>query len=489
MIFLILFSSLNNIAQTFTELTGSDNPLNGIDVGYYSTPVFADLDHDGDADLFVGAYDGTIHFFRNVGTAVSPSFSGEITGAENPFDGVQEGSFTSICFGDIDHDGDLDSFIADSSGSFNFYRNDGDFESPIFNKITGTDNPLNSVSHFYATPRFVDLDCDGDLDFCSGNQNAKVKYYDNSGTALSPSYAQLPTSPFEDIDNNMGGNYSAVCLADLDNDGDLDAFMGNGNGSIYYGENTGDAVDPVIVLNSADNPFGSIAVGNSSFVSLYDLDNDGDLDAFIGKGGGDILTYANGTSTLPVSMVSFTAELNENRVVLNWNTATEINNYGFDIERAENNISGKNRDWEKLGFVNGSGNSNSPKSYSFIDNTFLMYNDYSYRLKQIDVNGNFKYWDIVNITLGTPEQFAVGPNYPNPFNSSTVINYQLPKEGLVTVKIYDIIGRKIETLLQKKETAGRHIVNFDASDYSSGVYLYTVSFNGFMAVGKMLYLQ
>jgi len=202
-----------------------------------------------------------------------------------------------------------------------------------------------------------------------------------------------------------------------------------------------------------------------------------------------------GQSALPVELTSFTANVVDNSVVLSWQTATEVNNYGFEVARLRPE---KERDyaeasWETLGFVNGHGNSNSPKSYSFTDNSAIS-GKYSYRLKQIDVDGKFEYSDVAEVTIGAPDKFELLQNYPNPFNPSTTIKYSIPdvvNENFRSVKIsvYDILGREIAVLVNKSQKPGFYKVNFDASDLTSGLYFYRISAGTFVDVKKMMLLK
>lgn len=194
----------------------------------------------------------------------------------------------------------------------------------------------------------------------------------------------------------------------------------------------------------------------------------------------------NGGNPLPVELVSFTAVVNGNKVTLEWSTATEVNNYGFDVERSA--INTKSQEWVKIGFVNGSGNSNSPKHYSFtnIPNGETKFN---YRLKQIDNDGKYEYSNVVSIDINAPNKFALNQNYPNPFNPSTKISYRLPIDGFVTLKVYDILGKEINTLVNGNEKAGNYEVDFDGSGLASGVYICRMSYSDYSGVIKMLIMK
>ena len=168
---------------------------------------------------------------------------------------------------------------------------------------------------------------------------------------------------------------------------------------------------------------------------------------------------------LPVELVSFSAFVKVNSVVLNWRTATEVNNYGFDVERKL-----INSDWTKIGFVQGHGNSNSPKSYSFADVSPIS-GIVNYRLKQIDFDGKYEYSPIVEVNVETPLNFALAQNYPNPFNPTTRIKYDLASQSHVNVQVYDVLGQKVSELINEVQQPGVYDVKFDGSHLSSGVYL------------------
>jgi len=186
---------------------------------------------------------------------------------------------------------------------------------------------------------------------------------------------------------------------------------------------------------------------------------------------------------LPVELNSFTAKTDDFNVILNWETATEINNYGFDVERKITN-----GDWSKIGYVEGAGNSSSPKSYKFTDNKPIGGSKFIYRLKQIDNDGTYEYSDEIEVEI-IPTEFALYQNYPNPFNPNTTIRYQLPQESKVIIKIYDILGSEVITLLNEKKEPGVYEVEFNASHLSSGTYIYRIVADGFVETKKMVLLK
>jgi len=188
---------------------------------------------------------------------------------------------------------------------------------------------------------------------------------------------------------------------------------------------------------------------------------------------------------LPVELNSFSASVVGTKVNLRWMTETEVNNYGFEIERAS---SSPVQGWTKIGFVEGNGNSNSPKYYSFEDNN-LTAGKYSYRLKQIDTDGQFEYSKAIEIEFGVPGEYALSQNNPNPFNPTTRIVYQLPEKGNVTLKVFDMLGKEIATLVEDYRDEGRYEVEFNASNFSSGAYFYRIQSGDFVETKKMILMK
>ena len=195
----------------------------------------------------------------------------------------------------------------------------------------------------------------------------------------------------------------------------------------------------------------------------------------------------SGVESLPVELTSFTAKQSVSSVELRWATATEVSNFGFDIERANLGSQNNQTNWEKIGFIKGHGNSNSPNNYSFIDSKPLSGKS-QYRLKQIDKNGAFKYSNTIEV--GTVIlKYDLAQNYPNPFNPSTLITYSIPKSSFVVLKIYNVLGKQITTLVNENQEAGIYKVNFDAGSLSNGVYFYKIQAGNFVEIKKMLLLK
>ena len=191
-----------------------------------------------------------------------------------------------------------------------------------------------------------------------------------------------------------------------------------------------------------------------------------------------------GNNALPVELSSFSAVINKTSVNLIWKTQTEVNNYGFEVQR-----SSKSEDWKTLGFVNGSGNSNSPKNYNFEDNDVNTSGKYSYRLKQIDNDGLYEYSKTIEENLGTPVSTELKQNYPNPFNPTTTINFTLPASDQVSLIIYNAIGEQVKVLYNGMLEAGVHSFNFNGDELPSGLYVYKLSTSSSTQIKKMMLLK
>lgn len=357
--------------RRFVEVTGTANPLNGINKGPHAAPAFADIDNDGDLDMLLGVilpfYDppggpsqsdySPTFFFRNTGTATNPVFT-EQTGINNPFDGIYGakygpsipafvdldgdadvdlfvgGSYSSdlyganpavqyfenqgtaaapnfvmtshpllgsiqnfldadLAFADFDTDGDLDAFVGQYFSGYGIrsFRNDG----ASFTEISGAGDPLSGFYVRQGSPKFADVDGDGDLDFVVGHtyvNRTSIYYAENTGGFVLVQKNGLNQSPFGGVDV---GNDAAPTFTDIDGDGDLDAIIGSkysGQGLTIYVNNDG------LFIEDPENPLTEIA-GNNVVPSLVDIDDDGDLDLFYG--GRSISFFRNiGTAANPV---------------------------------------------------------------------------------------------------------------------------------------------------------------------------------------------
>ncbi len=208
---------------------------------------------------------------------------------------------------------------------------------------------------------------------------------------------------------------------------------------------------------------------------------------YVGTLGGSLLAV-DLIDPVPVEMSSFTADISGSSVLLNWTTATETNNYGFSVERKTGTDN-----FSAIAFIPGAGNSAQKHSYSFEDRD-LSSGKYVYRLKQVDYDGSYSYSRENEIEISGPTEFALEPNYPNPFNPVTNINFKLKIDAKVKLSIFNVLGQEVKLLLNANFSAGDHKVTFDAAGMNSGIYLYKIDVKGvdgssFSDVRKMTLLK
>lgn len=193
---------------------------------------------------------------------------------------------------------------------------------------------------------------------------------------------------------------------------------------------------------------------------------------------------------IPVELSAFSASVESGSVLLTWSTASELNNSGFEIERASSfntqlsNGTSPLQEWEIIGFVEGHGTTTEKQNYIFNDKP-TEYGTYSYRLKQLDFDGTFEYSNAAEVEFSAPADFILNQNYPNPFNPSTVISFQLPLNSQVSLRVYDILGNEIAELVNEFKPAGLHNIEFNAERFSSGIYFYKISAGEFLQIRKM----
>jgi hypothetical protein len=193
------------------------------------------------------------------------------------------------------------------------------------------------------------------------------------------------------------------------------------------------------------------------------------------------IAYEEGS--VPVELTLFSGYYEDGAVNLQWVTATEINNFGFEVERRDDYSS-----YQTIGFVNGNGTSTNRVTYNFVDKN-LSANRYYYRLKQIDLDGTFEYSNELEIDFNTLTTYSLEQNYPNPFNPSTEINFTLAKSGNVTLKVYDSLGSEMETLVDGFMNSGKHSVKFNAKGLTTGIYYYRIKAENFTSTRKMLLIK
>ena len=261
-----------------------------------------------------------------------------------------------------------------------------------------------------------------------------------------PAYAETIEAYGTDI--YFGGSFTTAGNVNA-------AYIAKWNGSDWT--SLGSGTDGVVRALAVQSSTGSMIYGGDFLVSNGNI--------FTQR----IAKFTDSDNPLPVELTSFSGSFINGVVRLNWQTATEVDNYGFEIERKD-----ASSGWQKIGFVEGHGISNSPKYYSLSDNSVTKGTAYSYRLIQIDGDGSFTYSHIINISTGVVSDYTLEQNFPNPFNPETVILFALPTPGEITLEVFNTQGEKVAVLTDGYHEAGVHSVRFKAEGLASGVYFYTL---------------
>ncbi len=458
---------LNSTTPGASTPTYSSGNLSGSNFATGTNPISctsADINGDGKPDLISqNSTGGSISVLLNSTPPgnTTPVFAASVNFTTTP-------TTTLFLFaGDLNGDGKPD--IAVTNGTSNTV-------SVLLNTTTtGSATPTFSAKTDFATGSnarnvaIADLNGDGNPDLAVTNNS------DNSVSVLlnttSPG-ASTPTFSAR-TDFTTGTAPYPVSIGDLNGDGKPDLVVGNNTAtsiSVLLNTTTTGASTPTFAAKS------DFTVGTSPReIIISDINGDGKPDlAVVNFNSGTVSILLNNASLpLPVELASFTSSVNSNNVTLNWSTTQEQNNKGFEIER---NSFGEG--WKKIGFVDGHGTTNQAQNYSFKDNS-LTTGRYSYRLKQTDYNGNFEYFELSNeVAIGVPNRYSLAQNYPNPFNPSTIINYQLAINSFVSLKVYDLSGREIASLVNEVKEAGYYSTQFNAAALASGIYFYQINAQG-----------
>ncbi len=271
--------SLAIAAASTAPVWSTKTSWNSVDVGNANTPVYVDLDGDGDLDTLIGSQWGYIYGFKNTGTSSAPVWEASNVVEWSPPD---VGSYVAVGAADLDNDGDIDLMIGESVGFTYGYENTGTSSAPVW-----TANPAWDIGDIggYSQPVLVDLDGDGDHDILLGSSIGVSYAYENTGSAMAPVWTARPAWNTPDI-----GSYAAPAAGDIDSDGDFDLMIGEYTGFVRAYENTGSSSSPVWVAKPS---WDSIDVGRQTAPAIADVDNDGDLDILIGEYYGFALAYEN----------------------------------------------------------------------------------------------------------------------------------------------------------------------------------------------------
>jgi len=359
------------------------NYLETLDLGLQAAPAFVDIDADADQDLFIGYLDGGVAFLRNTGTPTQPEFLLE----DSTFIFNDLNYTYAPCFADIDSDTDMDMFLGHFTGKIEFHRNNGTISTPNFGRELWTFDTLNVGN--YAFPALLDIDTDGDLDLFAGRALGTISYYTNIGSAQNGVFT-LVTSSYQGID--VGDN-SKPQFIDVDGDSDEDLLVGSRAGTLSLYSNDGPPGDPAFTFVTSYH--GSADSVRESSPALVDIDDDGDIDLFVGNYRGGLEFYRNGPET-----------------------------------------SVQDEDHSQV-----------------------------------------------------PASPVLLQNYPNPFNPSTVIRFSVPVTSVVDLRVFDVLGREVASLIQASVPPGQHQVRWDAGSTTGGVYFYRLSMNGASITRKLILLR
>jgi len=505
-------------------------------IGSDAKPGFADIDSDGDLDLYVGIGEslmggptpGITMGFRNTGNAETPIFTQDnslVTGI------MDAGRNSYPTFADLNKDGDFDLLIGRDLSSFLYYQNSGNPSSPIWQTNSSLFSEVENI-RYWKDPTFCDLDGDGDFDMIYGSDNGFLFFYQNIGTSTNPAFQYNPNY-FKVL--KVDGS-STVSFADFDKDGDFDLLSGVWSGGFVYFKNQGTNIKPNFVQTNTN--FTNFDVGSWSSPVFVDLDNDGDLDIVSGEMSGTLFSYINNGTGFTYNSTIFAS------VDVGYSSSpafADLDNDGkadllIGAEESANAKFLKNAGnlvfVEDPSFVIGvSFKRNTKPAFADLDfdndfdliigdawGDFFCYENKGtpslpvwskndtllkgFEAKQncspglADIDGDGKI-DLVfgendgNFTFlkrmsgitsvdnnqSIPTDFVVSQNYPNPFNSQTKINYQIPHNSNVKIILFNTLGEIVKIIFDNTQTAGKHEVYFSANDLPSGVYFYEISFN------------
>ncbi len=478
----------NTVDVTMNGETSSDNFGNSVSFA-------GDVNNDGYDDVIIGAnkavsdFNGRAYIYYGGDGAIDNTVDVTLT---NISSGEYFGGTVSNA-GDVNGDGYDDVIVGAErynttswyGRAYIFLGGNGSMNTVVDLTITGT-----SQSHLgYPVSAAGDVNNDGFDDVIVGangyNSNVGRAYIYYGGNSLN-SVADVT------FNGEVAGDHFGVAVSnagDINGDAYDDVIVGAseynseaGRVYIYYGGNG--SMNSVADL-TIDGENGGDYFGYSVSYAA-DPNNDNFDDVIIGAYGhnsntGKSYIYSDPLAPLPVELTSFTATVIDGGVMLNWATATEINNYGFEIEASVNGS------WNVVAFVNGHGNSNSSNEYTYFDNSGAT----SYRLKQIDNNGGFEYSDVITVS-GSLAKTELYQNHPNPFNPSTQISFSLANAGNVNISVYNALGQKVAELVNGNMNAGTHNVEFNTSSrlaIASGLYFYKLETANYSKTMKMLLVK
>ena len=426
----------------------------------------ADLDDDGDLDLMGAALKAdAIHWWENTEGDGSVWVEHVIN---EEFDGARH-----VCSVDLDGDGDLDllgsAYLADD---VKWWENTaGDATTWELRTVDEDFDGVNVV-----VP--VDIDGDDDMDLLGSADVADdvVVWVNEEGTGLIWNRIS--------IDENFDGAFSII-PADMDGDGDVDVLGAatEANMMVWWENKNG-------LGNSWNEHTIDEAFVAPMVINVADLDADGDLDVIGGSLNGEVVWWETDPAILPVELVAFDAVVNRGEVVLRWETASELNNAGFELQHKPGA-----RDpyeaapWQAMSFVKGAGTDNAPRKYQHTLEG-LQPGNHRFRLKQIDFDGAFEYSQVVEVVLSASGKQTMSSVYPNPFNPEAKFYLTLPRQEEVNIEVYNALGQRVTQLFKGVLEANQvHSFDFEASGLPGGLYLINATGQTFSTTQRAMYLK
>lgn len=426
--------------------------------GGFNQPTLVDIDGDRDLDMFVSVLNvssqvDNFWFYRNTGDSAAYAFALETRGYLGT---VDVGFQSAPSLADIDADGDLDLFAGNLFGPRDgfahvaFYRNAGTRFAPAFTLAdTGF---VNSTSAYAYVPRFADVDADGDLDMLIGHFAGRIEFHRNIGTPQVHQYSR----EISFFDSVAAGSYAAPELFDLDADGDLDLFVGRGNGRIMLYRNTGSPQSFRYLLETPS--FLGFTAGANAKPQFADVDGDGDRDLVVGNSDGRVFFHRNDG---PPGNPSFTFVTD---ALLPLGSVREAVPFFADIDA-----------------------DGDPDAFTGVYRGGLLFH------RNLRISA-----DVAAGPEAMPDRVWLEQNFPNPFNGATVIRFTIQGEpgergrgegGRVRLAVYDLLGREVAVVMDGVARPGEHRVAFDGSALASGVYLYRLEAAGRVSTRTMILLR